>query len=85
MEQAAMAWAWLTENWDLVLEGLGAAYAFASVVVALTPTPRDDAALASVRRFVVRLSFLSPRDVAGVVSMPGSLPDPDDDRAEPDD
>lgn len=85
MEQVTMAWAWLTENWDSVLEALAALYALASVIVAITPTPRDDEALAAVRRFVVRLSFLSPRDVPGTLSLPGRAEDTDADRGEPED
>lgn len=40
--------AWLTENSEHVLAILGGLYLVARTVVHLTPTPKDDAALAKV-------------------------------------
>ena len=85
MENLTHAWMWLDENWDLVVEVALGVYAVANVIVAATPTPRDDEWLAWVRQTVVRLSFLSPRDVDGWFSTPGELPDPSDGRGEPSD
>ena len=59
---------WLVDHWP---ELLAAAYALASVIVAATPTPTDDAVLA---RVVARLSFLLPRDVRGILKVPGKEP-----------
>ena len=39
---------WIQENWEHIFAILGAAYSLALLVVKLTPTPRDDAALAKV-------------------------------------
>lgn len=44
-------------NWDTILEVFAAVVALASVIVRLTPTPKDDEWLAKVLGF---LSFLKP-------------------------
>ena len=49
---------WFTEHGPTILAILGAAYATARGVVALTPTPNDDAWLSRVQRFVMLLARL---------------------------
>jgi hypothetical protein len=39
---------WITAHWKDIAAGIGALYALALVIVKLTPTPNDDAALAKV-------------------------------------
>lgn len=43
---------WLMENWQTVLLVVTSAVTLASVIVKLTPTPKDDAALASIINFL---------------------------------
>lgn len=62
---------WLTEHWDEIAAGAAALYTVATVVVALTPTPEDDAFL---RRLAERLSFLSPPGAKGSAKLPGAKP-----------
>ena len=62
---------WLRANWDLIAAGLTSLYGVATVVVALTPTPEDDAFL---RRLAERLSFLSPPGAKGAAKLPGAKP-----------
>ena len=85
MEHLITAWAWTIEHWDDVVAAVVAMYAVASLVVALTPSPKDDELLAAVRRFVVRLSFLAPSDHHRTLSLPGRLDQAGDDRADPED
>jgi hypothetical protein len=49
---------WFTEQGPAILAILGAAYALARGVVALTPTPSDDAWLSTAQRFVMSLARL---------------------------
>ena len=49
---------WFTEQGPTILAILGAAYAAARGVVALTPTPKDDAWLSNAQRFVMSLARL---------------------------
>ncbi|MEO0326788.1 MAG: hypothetical protein AAF447_27850 [Myxococcota bacterium] len=58
---------WIVENWELVLAIWGGLVTVASSVVKLTPTPRDDAALAAVLRVVGHVSIAKPKE-------PGSVP-----------
>ena len=39
---------WITQHYDEVLQIIGAAVALATLIVKLTPTPKDDAFLAKV-------------------------------------
>ncbi len=61
---------WVIENWELLMAGLGALLTLASVVVKLTPSPRDDEWL---RRVLAFVSFLQPRGLGGL-KLPGSAP-----------
>lgn len=61
----------LIDHYDEILALLGTAYALVCGVVALTPTQSDDDAL---RRFQQRISFFQPRNVPGILKMPGRRP-----------
>lgn len=63
-------WSWIVNHWDTLLAIVGALYGVVSAIVGLTPTPRDDEALGTVRRWLLRLSILRP----GTLSLPGTLP-----------
>lgn len=39
---------WINENWEHILAAVGALYLAALAIVKLTPTPKDDEALAKV-------------------------------------
>ncbi|MCP4239426.1 MAG: hypothetical protein GY772_02585 [bacterium] len=64
---------WLLENWTAVV---AAALTVATIITRLTPTPRDDAALATVRGLLGRLSVLEHRDTGRVAKLPGAKPAP---------
>jgi hypothetical protein len=53
---------------ELAIGLLTSLYVLVSCVVALTPTTKDDDAL---QRTIQRLSFLAPKNVPGLFSMPG--------------
>jgi hypothetical protein len=53
---------------ELAIGLLTTLYVLVSCVVALTPTTRDDDAL---QRLLQRVSFLAPKNVRGIFSMPG--------------
>ena len=36
---------WITENWDNLLQAVGAFYAFVTVVATITPSDKDDTIL----------------------------------------
>lgn len=59
---------WILENLGLLVELLFALLGLASVVTALTPTPKDDEWL---RRIADFLSFLRPSDQKGTLKLPG--------------
>ena len=67
-------WKWVTTHRVEIMEAVGALYLVASIVVRLTPSPKDDAALGKVRGFLERLSFLAPIDTGKVLTMPGANP-----------
>lgn len=46
---------WVEENWVQVLAIVGGLHAIAKVIVAWTPTPKDDAVLGKVVDFALRL------------------------------
>jgi hypothetical protein len=58
-----------------VMAAVGALWTLVSMVVAMTPTQRDDEALSRVRAFFDRISFLLPKNVPSGplwrLSMPG--------------
>jgi hypothetical protein len=67
-------WKWVTAHRVEIMEAVGALYLVASIVVRLTPSPKDDAALGKVRGLLERLSFLAPIDTGKVLTMPGANP-----------
>jgi hypothetical protein len=51
---------WITTNWKDILAVIGAAVALATAVVKLTPTLKDDNALAKVIKVLSALSLCNP-------------------------
>lgn len=63
---------WIQANQSDLLLALGALWTLASVYVSLTPGKSDDAALSRFRVEVLeRISFLAPRDIPRLLSVPG--------------
>ena len=50
---------WLMNNWDTILAAFGAFVTFASVVVKLTPTKKDDELLAKLIKILEPLSLFN--------------------------
>jgi hypothetical protein len=73
---------WLVTHWGELLAAAGALVAAASFITTLTPTPKDDAALAKLRQVLARLSALQPLDshrrVKLPLTRPNQPPHPDD-------
>ncbi len=67
---------WLVTHWGELLAAAGALVAAASFITTLTPSPKDDAALAKVRQVLARLSALQPLDSHRRVKLPLSKPTP---------
>ena len=67
---------WLLNHWGELLAAAGALVAAASFITTLTPTPKDDAALAKLRQVLARLSALQPLDSHRRVKLPLSKPSP---------
>ena len=51
---------WLQANWKEVLAIIGGVVTVASIIVKLTPTPKDDAFLAKVIKVLSALSLFNP-------------------------
>ena len=49
---------WFVENWPLIVAAWGGLHVFASAITALTPTPKDDAAVAKFYKFIERLALV---------------------------
>ena len=49
---------WIEGNWLLIIAAWGGLHTFASAITAITPTPRDDAALAWVYKVIERLALV---------------------------
>ena len=62
---------WTLANLDAIGAAFASLYAVVTIVVGLTPTPKDDDFL---RRLSERLSFLAPRGVAPKIKLPGAAP-----------
>jgi len=52
---------WLANNWSNIFAVLGAFVTFATAVVAITPTQRDNAILAYVVKFMDFFSVINPK------------------------
>lgn len=63
--------AFILAHWDVILAVVSALLTVASLVTKLTPSPKDDEV---VRKIMAFFSFLQPKDVPGVVKMPGTKP-----------
>lgn len=48
---------WITENWDLVLQALGAIYIAATAVAAITPTDKDNTFLEKVGKWADKIGL----------------------------
>jgi len=66
---------WLLSHWTEVIAAAGALVAAASFITRLTPTPKDDAALAKIRKVLGRLSALQPPGTGRNLKMPLSRPE----------
>lgn len=51
---------WILEHWKDILAVIGAAVSLATLIVALTPTQKDDAVLAKVIKFLAAIGLLNP-------------------------
>lgn len=51
---------WVKINWQSVLEIIGAVVSLATIIVKLTPTPKDDNFLSSVINFLSIFSLVNP-------------------------
>ena len=51
---------WLKANWDNVLAIIGGIVSVATIIVKLTPTPKDDNALATLIRVLSIFSLVNP-------------------------
>jgi len=61
---------WITSNWGSIVAVVSGLVTVASVVTALTPTPKDDAALAWIRKILDFLSVLKPKTASGTLKVP---------------
>lgn len=48
---------WIMQNWDQLAVAILAVVGAASAIAALTPTPKDDAAIAWIRKIVDVIAF----------------------------
>ena len=51
---------WLKMNWDSVLAIIGGVVSVATIIVKLTPTPKDDNALATLIKILAIFSLVNP-------------------------
>lgn len=61
---------WLVANVGTLLTIAGAVVGVASMVTALTPSPKDDLFVSKVKGYLDRLSVLTHKDAAGTVKLP---------------
>ena len=52
--------AWLQQNWEKLLEIIGAVVTAATLITAITPSKKDDSFLAKVRVVLSALGLLNP-------------------------
>lgn len=51
---------WIQANWKEILAIIGGVVTVASIIVKLTPTPKDDAVLAKIIKILAALSLFNP-------------------------
>lgn len=51
---------WIQANWKDILAIIGGVVTVASIIVKLTPTPKDDAILAKIIKILAALSLFNP-------------------------
>lgn len=51
---------WITQNWKDILAIIGGVVTVASIIVKLTPTPKDDTVLAKVIKVLAALGLFNP-------------------------
>lgn len=66
--------AWVVAHWAEIAGVIAALLTLASIVTALTPTPKDDEVVRKIASF---LSFLQPRTSAGTLKPPFRSPAPE--------
>ena len=76
METVNTVYLWVVEHWALVAQIVAGLFGVVSLIVGATPTPKDDEVLRDIRRFLVRLSLLQPKDAPGTLKFPGTFPPP---------
>ena len=52
--------AWIINHWKEILAIIGGVVTVASMIVKLTPTPKDDAVLAKIIKILAALSLFNP-------------------------
>ncbi len=66
--------AWVLAHKEILVGALVALLTLASLVTALTPSPKDDAVVAKIRSWVARLGFAQFEDSPGTAKWPGAKP-----------
>lgn len=66
---------WIIEHWDYFVAAAVALYVLISFIVWLTPTRADDVWW---KRTMERVSFLKPKNIPGLLSLPGVRDEPED-------
>ena len=51
---------WIINHWKEILAIIGGVVTVASIIVKLTPTPKDDAVLAKIIKILAALSLFNP-------------------------
>lgn len=51
---------WIMEHWKDILAIIGAAVSLATLIVAITPTQKDDALLAKIIKILAAIGLLNP-------------------------
>lgn len=51
---------WIIEHWKDILAIIGAAVSLATLIVAITPTQKDDALLAKIIKILAAIGLLNP-------------------------
>ena len=62
MNTIADIFKWFAEHWTDILAGFGGAVLFASIIVGLTPTTKDDTFLRKIINAFDKLSFLQTKE-----------------------